>query len=378
MTFWIFAAVLTFIAALCVLWPLSRRPQQNIGAMEFDKAVYKARIKEIEKDEEFGRISTDAAKAAKADEARKLIALSNETGSETASNGKASWVVKIAAVAGLIAMPAGTLAAYLQFGSPNLPDQTLASRLSVAPEDQPLVELISRAEAHLASNPEDARGWSVLAPVYARMGRNEEAMRAWGNVLRLAPETPEVKANLGEAIVAASEGVVTSQAQKLFVAELKENQASAKARFYLALGLAQEGRHEEAVKAWQELIRGGTDASPWMAAARSFLAESAKEAKIELAEVTPQAPGPTAEQIEAASEMSSADRSNMILSMVAGLAQKLDDDPTDKSAWQRLIRAYMVLGRKEDALNAINKAKASHMDDQEFIASLERAKAAIQ
>ncbi len=168
-------------------------------------------------------------------------------------------------------------------------------------------------------------------------------------------------------MVTAADGVITSDARQLFEAELRDNNASAKARFYLAMGLGQEGRHAEAVAAWQELIKGGSDQSPWMDAAIQFLAESAKAANIELA---PAIAGPTEEQVQSASEMSAEDRNQMIAGMIDNLAGKLEQDPSNKAGWQQLVRSYIVLGRMEDARLATQKAVAHFKDDPEFAENL--------
>ena len=367
MIFWISAAFLTFCAALCVMIPLWRNPSSSPSNIEFDKAIYKARLAEIEKDVALGRLTQDEGKAAIAEEGRKLISLASQAGTDTQRQPISGWTVKTARFYGVFLLPLGALAIYLSYGSPDMPGASLASRMAVAPEQQSIEDLVARAEAHLSKNPQDARGWSVLAPVYSRLGRSEDAVRAWATVYRLAPQTPEIRATLGESMVAAADGVITSDARQLFEAELKDNNASAKARFYLAMGLGQEGRHAEAVAAWQELIKGGSDQSPWMEAARQFLAESAKAANIELA---PAIAGPTAEQIQSASEMSAEDRNQMIAGMIDNLAGKLEQDPSNKAGWQQLVRSYIVLGRREDAVLATQKAVAHFKDDPAFAENL--------
>ena len=70
-------------------------------------------------------------------------------------------------------------------------------------------------------------------------------------------------------------------------------------------------------------------------------------------------PGPDAADIAAAEEMSAEDRGAMIESMVAGLASKLEENPLDEEGWRRLIRSYVVLGRNNDAREALNRAVAA-------------------
>ena len=67
--------------------------------------------------------------------------------------------------------------------------------------------------------------------------------------------------------------------------------------------------------------------------------------------------GPSPDDVAAAQTMSPADRQAMIESMVQGLADRLDQKGDDLAGWLKLVRAYTVLDRKDDALKALEKAK---------------------
>ncbi len=66
--------------------------------------------------------------------------------------------------------------------------------------------------------------------------------------------------------------------------------------------------------------------------------------------------GPTAEQVREAQNMSADDRQQMIEGMVAGLAAKLQENPSDLQGWVRLARSYNVLGQPMKARNALSRA----------------------
>ncbi|MAO57208.1 MAG: hypothetical protein CMM61_16150, partial [Rhodospirillaceae bacterium] len=68
-------------------------------------------------------------------------------------------------------------------------------------------------------------------------------------------------------------------------------------------------------------------------------------------------PGPTQEQMRAAQEMSPEDRAEMIRGMVQRLADRLAENPDDLAGWQRLERAYRVLGDTEKADEAAGQVK---------------------
>lgn len=59
--------------------------------------------------------------------------------------------------------------------------------------------------------------------------------------------------------------------------------------------------------------------------------------------------GPTEQDVRDAQTMTAGDRQAMIQGMVDGLAQRLEDNPSDPAEWAQLIRARQVLGQAEQA-----------------------------
>ena len=81
-----------------------------------------------------------------------------------------------------------------------------------------------------------------------------------------------------------------------------------------------------------------------------------------------QAPsGPTAEQMQAAQEMTPEERAEMILAMVDGLAARLEDNPQDEQGWSRLIRARSVLGQEKKLQADIDRVKLLFKDSPETV-----------
>jgi len=254
----------------------------------------------------------------------------------------------------VLAVPLVSWGLYIKLGSPDLPAQPLSERLAKNPADSSVDELVARAEAHLAANPSDGRGWDVLAPVYLRLQRYSDAARAYRNAIRLAGDSAARQAGLGEAIANAAGGIVSAEAQAAFEAALKQDPANAKASFYLAMGLAQEGRAGEAKAAWQKMLAALPPDSPWRGAVEQALADTAGKS---VAGGAP-ANGPDAQAVDAAQQMSPQDRQAMIETMVADLDEKLKQNPRDVEGWMRLIRSYAVLGKADQARDALGRAVA--------------------
>ncbi|TPO00735.1 c-type cytochrome biogenesis protein CcmI [Mesorhizobium sp. B1-1-5] len=360
MLFWVIAAILTLGASLAVLLPLTGGMKGASPAGDHDLEVYRDQLSELDRDMARGLIQPGEAEEARAEIGRRILRLAAAVQPDAAipkPARSARWVASVA----VLAVPLLSWGLYGMLGSPDLPSQPLAERLAKNPADASVDELVARAEAHLAANPSDGKGWDVLAPIYLRLQRFPDAVTAYRNAIRLDGDSAVRQSGLGEAIASAAGGIVSADAQKAFEAALKLDPANAKANFYLAVGLAQEGKKADAVAAWQKMLGQLAPDSPWRSAVRQALAEAGGPA---VADAAP-ANGPDAQQVEAAQQMSPQDRQAMIETMVAGLDDKLKQNPRDEEGWMRLIRSYVVLGKADQARDALGRAVAAFGADSE-------------
>ncbi|WP_026941264.1 hypothetical protein [Hellea balneolensis] len=80
--------------------------------------------------------------------------------------------------------------------------------------------------------------------------------------------------------------------------------------------------------------------------------------------------GPSAEQVQAAQQMSPEERTEMITAMVEGLAMRLEEEPNDPQGWQRLLRARKVLGQTEKLQADIARMKLVFKDRPDVIEAI--------
>lgn len=368
MVLWISVALLTAVAVLAVLWPLSRRTAEA-DESSHDMAVYRDQLDEVDRDVERGLVEPGEAEAARAEIARRLLRASGKARAGAAASTTRRRAVAIVA---LVALPLVALLLYGTLGQPTYPDQPRAARLEGPAGEESMAALVARVEEHLAKNPDDGRGWEVLGPVYMRMGRANDAVAAYRNALRLQGENAERLASLGEAIVQANGGVVTAEAADAFTRANALAPDATKPRFFLAMALSQEGRTDEAVAAWSDLIASAEGAEPWLPYARAQLAALGGEVP-ETAGGAGGAvlPGPGQADVDAAASMSAEDRQAMVEGMVSSLAARLEAQGGSVEEWQRLMRAYQVLGRSDEARATAEKAKAAFADDPEAQARIQ-------
>ncbi|CAD7027145.1 c-type cytochrome biogenesis protein CcmI [Pseudorhizobium endolithicum] len=346
MFLWIILAVLTAAVAAVLLATLARSARSSAPDRAGEIAVYRDQLAELERDRDHGLISAAEAEYAKAEIGRRLLAVAGEA-EKGADCPTARTGMTATGVAVTLLVPAVGLSLYLLLGSPQLPDQPLEARLENPGNNMAL--LVAKAERHLAQNPNDGAGWDLLAPIYFKAMRLGDAELAYRNAIRLLGTSPERLAGLGETLIAANDGIVTEDARLAFEESIRLQPNNPRARFYVALGLEQAGRNEEARTAFEAIAADSPTDAPWMDLIRQHIAATGG-APAETAEAPK---GPTADDMAAAGEMSEGDRQDMIRGMVDSLAARLQEDPNNLEGWLRLVRSYSVLGDKDKAAEAL-------------------------
>ncbi len=356
MTLWFVFALMTAAAIFAVLWPLSRHGQPQMDGSE--TVVYKDQLSEIDRDVAAGLIGSPEAEAARVEISRRLLAAAdNQRNPPFASS---LSLRRSAAIISLIGLPILAVALYLPLGSPRLGDFPLAQRTRAPDVTQPLDNLVAQVEAHLEKNPTDGRGWNVIAPVLARLGRYDDAVRAYRNSITYNGDSAQRRADLGEAIAGAAGGVITAEAKAEFERAVALNADEVKASYFLGVAAEQDGRTAEAVSIWRAMLaRAPTDA-PWRPLVQAALARVGSSSTPVLSD----------DAMAAAKDMSETDRGAMIRGMVERLAVRLKQNGDDVEGWLRLVRAYMVMGDHDKAKGALIDARQAVANDAERLRQL--------
>ena len=358
MTLWFVFALMTVAAIFAVLWPLSRGTASRAGGSE--AVVYKDQLAEVDRDVAAGQIGAAEAEAARVEISRRLLAAADNARDLPAQSNPG--LRRSSAVLALVGLPIAAVAFYLALGSPQLGDFPLAARTRAADANQPLENLVAQVEAHLEKNPTDGRGWNVLAPVLARLGRYDDAVRAFRNSIAYNGDSAERRSDLGEALVGSGGGVVTGDAKAEFERAVALNADDPKANYFLGLAAEQDGRKDEAANIWRALLSKAPADAPWRPLVQTSLA------RVGGGGVT--MPALSDETIAASKEMNDGDRNAMIRGMVDRLATRLKQNGDDVEGWLRLVRAYLVMGDRDKALGATTDARQAVAKDSERLRQL--------
>ncbi|WP_341989985.1 c-type cytochrome biogenesis protein CcmI [Azorhizobium sp. AG788] len=375
-------ALMTAAAVMAVLWPLSRQRARR-NARDADVAVYRDQLAEIVRDQAAGRLPAEQAEAARIEVGRRILAADALSSAPGPSIDSGTVRRRWAAIGVLLFVPVLGAGLYVYVGSPALPGAPLAERLKAPPDANDVAILVRRVEEHLASNPNDGQGYEILAPVYARMGRMDDAARAYRQAIRILGPSVEREAALGEVLTAGADGMVTQEAAKAFTAAVTLDPHTVKARYFLGLAAEQDGRRADAVAIWGQMLQEAPAGAPWRPMLEAALARlgvapasppTVSATSPRLAPASPQAPGPTAQDVAAAAGQSPQERSAMIAGMVSRLEERLAADPKDLDGWLRLARAWSVLGDKAKATAALQSARTAFAGDDDAARRIDAAR----
>ena len=376
MLFWILVGVLVAGVTLAITRPLTRSAGPPVKAADADIAVYKDQLREVVADAARGSLAAREAEAASAEIARRLLR-STETNAKSPDGGPGGRgrFAKPIYVVTSIALPVASLALYLAYGAPGLPGQPLSERIATASDTMKPNDLVAKVEARLRDHPDDGTGWDVIAPVYYAMGRYANAAEAYGNALRLVGESPRRLQGFANARIRAEDGVIPQDAKKALERILVIAPDSKEPRIWLALAKEQDGHLTDAAADYRKLIAEAPADAPWRKVLEERLAGLTPGAGKGAADSNgKQADGATPSSTPdaaAVSAMSPEERQAFIGRMVDGLAARLKADGTDAAGWLKLIRAYDVLGRRDDAIKALNDARTGLKNDKGGLASVE-------
>ncbi len=375
MLLWVILAALTALVLVLLLRPLVSQGSGAPARDAFNATVYRDQLDEIVADHARGLIGEAEAEAARLEVARRLLAADEGSGDRAGKTGQGRLAQAAFAVV-VFALPAAVLGLYLAYGSPQLADQPLAARLSDPALARNPAALVALVEARLRAHPEEGEGWAAIAPVYMSARRYADAAEAYRQTLRLLGSSSARLSGYGQALVLEMGGLVDEQARQVLEEALKQDGDLVEPRILLAVAKEQDGDYEAALEDWRGLLEREGAGARW----RDMVQKRITKAEAHLSGTPPAAPNGQAEtstmpqpseaDIAAAQSMTEAERQAMVEGMVNRLAAKLEANGDDLAGWLQLVRAYTVLGRNDEAQEALASAMSQCAENADAIARL--------
>ncbi|MBD3662436.1 c-type cytochrome biogenesis protein CcmI [Sulfitobacter aestuariivivens] len=400
MSFWIITIAMAAIVTLLLARALWRGADSALpGAAELDMQVYRDQLAEVDRDVARGVVPHEDAKRVRTEISRRILSADAKASDDSPSDTGPRPVALVLLVA---LLGAGSLGLYAWLGQPGYGDLALEDRIAFAqqvretrPSQQAAIDslpapteaaqiepryarLLEQLRATVAERPDDLQGHVLLAENEANVGNFAAAARAQETVLRIkgAEVTPKDLGDYGELLVLSAGGYVSPEAEVALRAVLEETPTDGRARYYLGLMMAQTGRPDLAFRIWDELLRRGDPDAAWNDPIRAQIMAVAQLAGVDYTlprAGTRAAAGPSADDIEAAGDMTPEERMDMIGGMVAGLSDRLATDGGPPEDWARLITSLGVLGQRGQARAIYDNAMQVFADSPSAVDIIRRA-----
>lgn len=396
MLFWILTGVVSVLVAGALALPLLR-PRAAPEEQSSDVALYRDQLAEVARDLERGTLAPDEAERSRIEISRRILAADGRGGPPARQAPEGATRLAVALAGALVIL--GGIAGYYRLGAPGYPDLSLASRIAqgdavrdhrpgqaeaeaaAAQLPRPEVEapadylaMVQQLRDIVPTRPDDQQGWTLLA-------RHEGALRNYAAAAAAQAHLVEIRGDdatvgdlqlLADFMVAATAGQVSPEAEQVVRRIIARDDQNLAARYYLGLLYAETDRPDIAFRLWRGLVDSG-QGGIHVELARAQIEDAAMRAGVNY--TLPEAPGPSAADIEAAGDMTAADREAMIRGMVDGLAQRLASQGGPVEDWARLITSLATLGETDQAGAILAEARQVFAASAAAMAQLDAAAA---
>jgi cytochrome c-type biogenesis protein CcmH len=270
MNLFLIAVVLLLGGTLLMLlrpWQSKRDPHETT-AREINTRIYRDQLAELERDRNAGTLSADDHARARDELQRRL--LEDTSGAEPAAPAAAMQMPRTALLL-TIALPLAAIGLYGWLGTPAavLPPAVVPQTAEAAnphetanpheggnPTTAQIEAMVARLAERLQKNPDDAKGWAMLAHSYRVLGRHAEAVKAYE---RLGKEQlnsdPSLLAGYADTLATLAGGNIEGQPLQLVTAALKLDPDHAMSLSLAATAAYRRGDFPEAARHWQRLLK---------------------------------------------------------------------------------------------------------------------------
>ncbi len=256
--FWVVVVIMVVGVLLLLAVPLLGLGKRRLSATraEANLSVYRDQLREL--DAELADTTLDQAQyhTARGDVERRVLEDAGSTVSAAAS-AVSKRLPKTAIAALAVTIPVVAVALYLALGTPAGLDpqpqtQELAAEHSITP--QQIEDMVVQLKQRLASKPDDAEGWTMLARSYVFLRHYDEALAAYARAAKLLPDNANVLADYAD-MLAYTTHTLLGEPEKIIRQALQADPNHIKA-LWLAGSVALERKdYRAAIEPLQKILK---------------------------------------------------------------------------------------------------------------------------
>ena len=233
------------------------------------------------------------------------------------------------------------------------------STSQIKTERQQLKVLVDRLKIILKDRPKDLKGYNLLVDNTAKLGDYKTSYQGQNHIIEnIKPKvSAEDYSKLAELMISATNGYVSIEAEDNIKKSLHLDSSNHRSRYYYGLLKIQKKKFLEGYNIWKDILAEGIENSPW----NQLIKQDIKKLEKMINGTFPEEPKEPW-QINVNEETM-----GIINEMVLTLSKRLKTEGGTYEEWIKLIRSYLVLGKKDKANEAIQKAIHYFIDQPDIL-----------
>ena len=339
--FYSLATLLTFLVVVWLVRPLLRSvPPASVSSQRLNADIYRDQLEALERDLARGGISPADYESTRDELQLRLLDDTDESASATVSPRTEFLTAKRVALMIAVLIPLGGVGFYYALGAPQAIDPVTAKKQ----DEDKISSMVAGLAAKLKANPDNPKGWAMLARSYKVLGRMQEAEEAYLKAGKVIDTDPDLLADYADLLAVRAGDNLDGKPLELVKQALALNPLHPMSLMLAATGAYRQGNYAAAVNYWEKLLPMMDPESPDMAQLQADIEDARAKAGMKASSSSP--------LTSAAPQKPSTEE---IAKMVEGLAARLKANPADLDGWARLGRSYKVMGRVDEAEAAYAK-----------------------
>lgn len=272
------ATLLVVVAAIPLVLPLLRQRGTATDAADRQAAniaILRDQMAELEHDRSEGSLSDADFEQAKKELQKRLLEEARPEGTttrETSPSRKTALII-------LILLPLMGLGGYGLLGSPQALDPANRQPAPKVTADQ-IEGMVAKLAARLKENPDDPKGWLMLARSYKMLGRYPESAEAFDKAMPLVEKDGTLLGEYAEILAITSDGF-TGKSTELINKALKLTPEDPQILLLAGAAAGERGDFKAAVAYWEKVapqLEPGSEEAEALAAALAQAREMAGRA----------------------------------------------------------------------------------------------------
>ncbi|MDP2371828.1 c-type cytochrome biogenesis protein CcmI [Rhodoferax sp.] len=353
--FLVIAALLTLLVVGWLMRALLRPAAASlVSSQNLNISIYRDQLQALERDLARGAISAADYDVTRDELQLRMLDDTATVGPAPTGDAPVRHSGRLTALAVAILVPVTAAGMYLWLGQPAAMDPGAAA-VSANHQVEQMVEGLA---ARLKANPNDPKGWAMLARSYKVMGRLDEAEQAFVKAGDVINSDAEMLVTYADLLAVRADHNIEGRPLALVQRALALDPQHPMGLMMAGVAAYRRADFSTAVSYWEKLLAVLPPGSPDATQIESNIAQAREQAGMSATPGKPARPAdPAAAKLPPVDPATAgAVTPEKINQMVEGLAARLKSQPDDLAGWARLARAYKVMGRLDEAEQAFVKA----------------------